>query len=71
MRFFANDFGKGRIIDTALAGRQRPLAVGAVFLEQLNLAFASIVDAFVVAFNADRPVHGIALDAQHFFDFFH
>ena len=42
-----------------------------VFFEQLNAVFQTVINAFVVTIDTDRPVNGIRTNVQYFFQFVH
>ena len=68
---FVEEFFENRVVCRALGRCQFALAVGRVFFKEFDRRRSPVVDALVVAIQADRPVHGVGVDAQDIFDFIH
>ena len=68
---FVKEFLENRVVGRAFGRCQFALAVGRVFFKEFDRRRSPVVDALVVSVQADRPVHGVGVDAKDVFDFIH
>ena len=71
VKFCAKQFLNLRVFQRTGSGFQFFGTVATVFFEQLNAVFQTVVNAFVVTIDTDRPVNGIRTNVQYFFQFIH